>query len=328
MIINAFFKYIFPQCWYPRLHLRKTQFYCTFSELCSPCSCFSQFDKLLVNLQLLLLSKLGLDGKWQCPVLVSIQTPPCFILKRVTGHSARVNPLLFTRVSGTRCNVHSSPFLTNSKSVCQRPSERAHIHRALHTVSGAHARTDAHRHVGSLCRNIEDRRGKGSGELPFICPQLPSLRLLVSFWFFLSTNARILLLLLLPLLSRTKGNKFKDQTGVCKIILTAEQNKKKKKEEMDKRSNSGVWLAAFFYFVLWGHTDGQFFPGSEAIYSSVCVCVRVLNIFRFFVHWSALIQFELNVTALKLLTYREDMQGDLSALWFPGHYRCICGTAG
>lgn len=114
-------------------------------------------------------------------VLVSIQTPPCFILKRVTGHSARVNPLLFTRVSGTRCNVHSSPFLTNSKSVCQRPSERAHIHRALHTVSEAHARTDAHRHVGSLCRNIEDRRGKGSGELPFICPQLPSLRLLVSF---------------------------------------------------------------------------------------------------------------------------------------------------
>lgn len=67
---------------------------------------------------------------------------------------------------------------------------------------------------------------------------------------------------------------------------------------MDKRSNSGVWLAAFFYFVLWGHTDGQFFPGSEG--ARVCVCV--LNIFRFFVHWSALIQFELNVTALKLLT--------------------------
>uniref|UniRef100_A0AAX7SXM9 protein-tyrosine-phosphatase n=1 Tax=Astatotilapia calliptera TaxID=8154 RepID=A0AAX7SXM9_ASTCA len=40
---------------------------------------------------------------------------------------------------------------------------------------------------------------------------------------------------------------------------------------MDKRSNSGVWLAAFFYFVLWGHTDGQFFPGGctfEESYSS------------------------------------------------------------
>ena len=117
-----------------------------------------------------------------------LSAPLDLILKLTTGSSARVNARVFTRVSGTRSGAHCSPFLSNSTSVCQRQSERAHTHCAPLTHSPAHTRalTHTHTHTHTQARSVgPGRRGEEKGESSGSSASNFSLRfLLVSFCLF------------------------------------------------------------------------------------------------------------------------------------------------
>lgn len=120
-----------------------------------------------------------------CENSISILLPLHLILKLTIGNCTGVNARVFTRVSDTWCDAHCFPFLSNSASVCQRPSERAHTHSpAPLTHSGTHAGTDAraraHTHIHTQARSVgPGKRGKERGEPVFIWLQLLSLILLV-----------------------------------------------------------------------------------------------------------------------------------------------------
>lgn len=165
-----------------------------------------------------------------------LSAPLDLILKLTTGSSARVNARVFTRVSGTRSGAHCSPFLSNSTSVCQRQSERAHTHCAPLTHSPAHTRALTHTHTHTRRLALSDpggeerKRERAPVRLPPTSLFASYLCLSVSSF---STNARIVSLFspLSSPLSRTKEQQFKDQTGVCKIINTTESKTRRKRRK-------------------------------------------------------------------------------------------------